>query len=144
MGVNALEYFLEVPGRTWEQFLEFFDDLCEEQGTKLWAAAATDPALLARVQSMTADELAELREHSTAAEPHYGYTREVREWRNLADQVIALRAQMGRVGMNEVTFMPRPQMVGDLINERQSELTRSELDDIIAEAQAEADRLGIY
>ena len=137
-----MDYFLELPTRTWEQFLEFFDQLCEEQGTKLWAAAATDPAMLARAQSMTPEEISELREKASD-EPHYGYTREVRETRNLADQIITLRAQLARLSPRDVTFMPRPQMVGDLINQRESDLTRADLDALLDEAHANADRLGL-
>lgn len=114
--------------------------MCLEQGTKCWAAAATDPALLARAQSMTAEEIAELRERSSE-EPHYGYTPIVRELRNVADQLITLRAQLGRMKARDMSFMPRPVMVGDLINERESDLTRTELDDLIAEAHANYERL---
>ena len=137
-----MEYFCDVPGRTWDQFLEFFDQMCLEQGTKCWAAAATDPTLLDRAQSMTADEIAALRERSSD-EPHYGYTPMVRELRNVADQLITLRAQLGRMQARDMSFMPRPVMVGDLINERESDLTRTELDDLIAEAHANYERLGL-
>ncbi len=143
LGINACDYFLDIPGRTWEQFLEFFDQLCAEQGTRLWAAAATDPVMLEHAGSMTAEEIAALRETETG-EPHYGYTRQVREIRNLADQIITLRAQLGRLTPRDVTFMPRPRMVGDLLNERESELARAELDDLIIAAHANAERLGVY
>lgn len=137
-----MDYFLDVPGRTWGQFLDFFDQMCTEQGTRCWAAASTDPALLDRAQSMTAEEIAKLRERSVA-EPHYGYSPVVRELRNVSDQLISLRGQLGRLQPQDVTFMPRPSMVGDLINERETDLARSELDDLIDEAHANAERLGI-
>ncbi|WP_016894250.1 hypothetical protein [Mycobacteroides abscessus] len=37
--------------------------------------------------------------------------------------------------------MPRPEMVGDLINERESELVRADLDETIAEAHASWERM---
>jgi hypothetical protein len=116
--------------------------MCLEQGTKCWAAAATDPSLLARAQSMTAKEIAELRERSSE-EPHYGYTPMVRELRNVADQIITLRGQLGRMQLRDISFMPRPVMVGDFINERETDLARSELDALIDEAHANYERLGL-
>ncbi len=136
-----MEYFLEAPGRTWDQFLEFFDDLCERQGTELWAKAQTDPHMLARMRSLTAEQIAELKVERE--EPHRGYTPMVRELRNVSDQIISLRAQLGRMQARDVSFMPRPQMVGDIVNERQTEIVRSELDDLIEEGHANAERLGL-
>lgn len=89
---------------------------------------------------MTAEEIAALREKQNG-EPHYGYTPLVREIRNLADQMISLRAQLGRVDAREISFTPRPRMVGDLIRERQTDLARSELDDLIDQAHANYERL---
>lgn len=132
---------MDVPGRTWDQFLEFFDDLSERQGTELWAKAQTDPHMLERMRSLTAEQIAELKvEHE---EPHRGYTPVVRELRNVADQMISLRAQLGRMQARDVTFMPRPLMVGDIVNERQTDLVRGELDALIDEGHANAERLGI-
>ncbi len=91
---------------------------------------------------MTPDEIAELREQS-ANEPHYGYTRDVQESRNIADQMIAVRAQLARQKASEVSFMPRPRMLADLIDARESALTRADLDDAIEQAHANADRLGL-
>ena len=85
-------------------------------------------------------DIKQLREKS-ADEPHYGYTPLVRELRNVSDQIISLRAQLGRIQARDVTYTPRPTMVGDLINERQTDLTRSELDDLIAEGHANYERL---
>lgn len=137
LGVNALDYFQEVPGRTWDQFLEFFDRMVKEQGTDLWAAAQTDPGMLAQLQALSADEIAELCDDDTSSgEPHRGYTPIVRELRNVADQMICLRAQLGRMSPRDVTFMPRPQMYADVIADRRSELTRADLDDEIAQAKA--------
>lgn len=140
--VNALEYFLEVPGRTWDQFLEFFDDLCERQGTELWAKAQTDPDMLERMRSLTAEQIAKLKAQEID-EPHRGYTPMIRELRNVCDQLISLRAQLGRMQPRDVSFMPRPLMAGDVINERQTDLVRGELDDLIEEAHANAERLGL-
>lgn len=108
----------------------------------MWARAATDPALLARVNAMSPDDIAKLRTQSTA-EPHYGYTRDLQEQRNLADQIIALRGQLGRLAPRDVTYMPRPRMLADYVNERESALTRADLDDTIDEAHANAERLGL-
>lgn len=140
--VNAIDYFLEAPGRTWDQFLEFFDDLCERQGTELWAKAQTDPHMLERMRSLTAEQIAELQ--ADRDEPHRQYTPLVRELRNVCDQIIALRAQMGRVSPSEMSFMPRPRLLGDEVSERQSELSRAELDEIIAEAHASFERHNQY
>ncbi|TPW93652.1 hypothetical protein [Mycolicibacterium fortuitum] len=91
---------------------------------------------------MTAKEIAELRERSSE-EPHYGYTPMVRELRNVADQIITLRGQLGRMQLRDISFMPRPVMVGDFINERETDLARSELDALIDEAHANYERLGL-
>jgi len=136
LGVNASDYFLEAPGRTWDQFLQFFDRLCQEQGTDLWAAAQTDPDMLARLRGLDADELAELYAVEDGGEPHRGYTPMVRELRNVSDQLISLRAQLGRLSASEVTFMPRPHMYADELAERRSEITRADLDNEIAEGKA--------
>ncbi|KIU18323.1 hypothetical protein TL10_02415 [Mycolicibacterium llatzerense] len=97
--------------------------------------------MLERMRSLTAEQIAELKVETE--EPHRGYTPMVRELRNVADQLISLRAQLGRMQARDVSYMPRPQMVGDVINERQTDLVRSELDDLIEEAHANAERLGL-
>lgn len=84
---------------------------------------------------MSAEEIAELRAQA-GEEPHRGYTPLVRELRNVADQIIATRAQIARLSPREVSFMPRPLMAGDLISDRESELARAELDNIIDAAHA--------
>ncbi|KKB99476.1 hypothetical protein [Mycolicibacter arupensis] len=91
---------------------------------------------------MTAEEIAALRARS-ADQPHYGYTRDVQESRNVADQLIAVRAQLGRQKASEVTFMPRPRMFADLIDAHESALTRADLDDAIDQAHANAERFGL-
>ncbi|TDZ91173.1 hypothetical protein [Mycobacteroides salmoniphilum] len=140
LGINALDYFLGLPGRTWPQFLEHFDSMCQELGTRCWARAATDPELRRRVEEMDTEQIRELREQSTS-EPHYGYTPIIRELRNLCDQLIAHRGQAGGATARDLSFMPRPAMVGDLINERESELVRADLDETIAEAHASWERM---
>ncbi|WJR31903.1 hypothetical protein P3F83_15130 [Mycobacteroides immunogenum] len=132
--VNALDYFLEVPGRTWEQFLEFFDDMCRRQGTALWSRAATDPALLASVDDMTEDQINKILERSEI-EPHHRYTPEVREMRNICDRLISLTAVMGHAPQSSVKYMPRPDMIGDLIRERATDYSHMHLDATLLAAQ---------
>lgn len=139
LGINPLEYFIGAPGRTWTQFLEYFDQLCQEQGTKCWARAATDPDMRAYIDEMPPEELEKLTDDGSE-EPHYGYTPLVAELRNVSDQLISLRAQMGSAPQHSVSYMPRPFMWGDLIAARKSELGREDLARTIAEAHANWER----
>lgn len=51
MGVNALDYVREVPGRTWEQFLRFFDRLLQLEGSAVLEAYLNDPDVIEEMAS---------------------------------------------------------------------------------------------
>lgn len=95
--MNALDYVRELPGRTWEQFLRFFDQLLQLEGSAVVEAYLNDPEVI--------EQMATSGERPRAGKPRlWGYTQMYAAVRDLCDQMIAQR------GGNK--FVPRPEIPG--------------------------------
>jgi len=92
-----LEYFLEEPLRPWDQFLRFYDQLAQLEGSAVFEAQLLDPEVI--------EEMASMKNPPKASPPRlFGFTKEYSALRDLLDQQIASRG--GK------KFAPRPKIPG--------------------------------
>lgn len=97
MGINALDYIRESPGRTWEQFLRFTDRLLQLEGSAVLEAYLNDPEVI--------EEMANVKDRPKPSKPRlWGFTSMYSAIRDLQDQMIASRGG--------TKFVPRPEIPG--------------------------------
>lgn len=93
-----MDYVQELPGRTWEQFLRFFDRLLSYEGSAVLDAYLNDPDVIEEMA--TAPDISKVK-----GKPRlWRYTQEYAALRDLCDQLIAQRG--GK------KFVPRPEIPG--------------------------------
>ncbi|WP_202321125.1 hypothetical protein [Mycobacterium intracellulare] len=87
----------ELPGRTWEQFLRFFDRLLKLEGSAVLAAYLHDQEVI--------DAMAKEKGRARVSKPSlWRYSQEYAALRDLCDQLIASRGG--------TKFVPRPEIPG--------------------------------
>lgn len=92
-----MDYVRELPGRTWDQFLRFFDRLLQLEGSAVLEAYLNDPEVI--------EEMASEKKPPARGKPRlWGFTREYAALRDLCDQLIAQRGG--------TKFVPRPEIPG--------------------------------
>lgn len=97
LGVNALDFVRELPGRTWDQFLRFFDRLLQLEGSAVLEAYLNDPEVI--------EEMAKSKDRTRVSKPRlWRYSQEFAALRDLCDQMIASRGGS--------KFVPRPEIPG--------------------------------
>lgn len=97
---NALDYFLGVPGRNWDQFLRLYHTLLKIQGSYTWASYMEDPEAI--------DEMLKIPEKEwskSGPPPLFGWSNMLDRMTDLGDQLIASRASD-----KKVRYYPRPRI----------------------------------
>lgn len=123
LNVNALDYFVGVPGRTFDQLIRFYETLSRLTGSYVQSAQLHDPDVI--------DEMCKIPEsewHKGGPPPLFGFDKYMHKLTDIADQLIASRAH----GDSGVSFYPRPKVPAAAIRKQRQ---FSVLDSLVADAQ---------
>ena len=145
MGLNAADWIRcrlfgeDTSEYTWSRFLRLAHYCTQEYGTALFDVTLGDPEL---IEKMYKEELEKQSKKVKTPEadddwhpPRRGYTREVAAMLDVADNLIALRAEMGKWKGSSTRMNPRPLFPAEAVQERLRQRNRSIRDDRIAAAQ---------
>jgi hypothetical protein len=131
-GINALDYFLGVPGRNWDQLIRFYHTFLQVQGSYVWATYMENPDAIDEMLKIPDSEW-----NKPTAPPLFGWDRLVDRITDLGDQLIAQRASDSR----KVKFYPRPKL--PVVELRQQRSTGKREDAIEMSRQKNRDRRGV-
>lgn len=143
--MNALDWFHSRlhggdPSRfTWEQFLRNAVYCTNEHGSELFNATLGDEDTLEDMYKKALEEQSRKLKKSDQDEyrpSRRGYTRVVEATLDVADNIIALRAEMGRWKGSSTRMSPRPVFPSTAVQDRLTRRNRAIRDDRIAASQA--------
>lgn len=125
---------------TWERFLRLAHYCTQEYGTALFDVTLGDPELIENMYKAELEKQSKKVKDPTDDEDWHpsrrGYTREVAAILDVADNLVALRAEMGKWKGSSTRMNPRPLFPSEAVQERLRKRNRSIRDDRIAAAQA--------
>lgn len=147
-GLDANEWFRvrlyphsqeEVSRYTWGDFLRFVVYCTNEAGSALYDATLGDQDVIDELYNAALEEQSKKLKPKDEGEYHpsrRGYTREVEATLEVADNVIALRAEMGKWKGSSTRFTPKPLFPAEAVQDRLRSRNRAIRDDRVAAAQA--------
>lgn len=103
IGVNALDYFLGVPGRNWDQFIRFYMTFTQVRGSYIQASQLEDPDVIEAMVNMPASEWD--KPHKPAL---FGWTDVIDKLTDIGDQLIAMRS--AGADRKKIKWFPRPEV----------------------------------
>lgn len=123
----------------WEEFLRNSVYCTNEHGSALFDVTLGDPDVLEDLYKQALEE--QSKKLKKVDEPTFhpsrrGYTREVEAILDVADNVIALRAETGKWKGSSTRFSVRPVFPAEAVQDRMRKRNRAIRDDRIAAAQA--------
>lgn len=128
---------------TWESFLTYVVYCVNIQGSALYDATLGDQEMIDQMyEQAVAEQSAKVkREKSPETEyrpPRRGYSREVEALYDMQDNIVALRAEMGRWPRttSEKLMSKRPWFPSEVVQERMRARARSRRDAAVKAAQA--------
>lgn len=111
-----------------------------EHGSALFDSTLGDPELLEEMyKNAVKEQSSKLRKDESAEEYHparRGYTREVEATLDVADHLVALRAELGKWRGSSTRFSPRPVFPAEAVQEKLRMRNRTIRDEKIKAAQA--------
>lgn len=153
MGIDALDWFRSrfyperyLPGAyPWEQFIRYAIHCTNIQGSALYDSSLGDEQLVEKMyEEAKAEQSAKIKKSSEKSDgleyrpPRRGYSRVVEAIYDLTDNVVALRAEMGRWPPSQTTkaFVKRPWFPAEMVQDRMRKRARKNVNRAIAAAQA--------
>lgn len=130
---------------SWDAFVRHVVYVTNIQGSALYDASLGDPALVDQMfdemvqeQSSKRKKLREDSEEEIGTPPRRGYSREVEAIYDLTDNIVALRAEMGRWPRTQTSRMMsrRPLFPAEAARQRMDARAKKRRDAAIAAAQA--------
>jgi hypothetical protein len=115
--------------RNWDQFLRLYQTVSQITGSYTQAAQIQDPDVIEVLVSIKPDD-------TPKPPPWWRFTDEMHRLTDIADQLIASRAQSA-----DVKFYPRP--VNPAVKERKKRIISKQDDDIAKARRANAERRGL-
>lgn len=122
----------------WEQFLRYAVYCTNEHGSALFDASLGDPDVLEDLYRQALEDQSRklIKGEKEEYQPsRRGYTREVEAILDVADNLIAMRAEMGKWKGSSTRFSPRPVFPAEAVQERLRNRNRAIRDDRIRAAQ---------
>lgn len=129
----------EVSRYTWGDFLRLVVYCTNEHGSALFDSSLGDKDVIDELYRTALEEQSKKLKPKDEGEYHpsrRGYTREVEATLEVADNVIALRAEMGKWKGSSTRFTPKPLFPAEAVQNRLKNRNRAIRDDRVAAAQA--------
>lgn len=131
---------------SWECFIRYTVYVTNIQGSALYDASLGDPELVDQMFAQMVEEQSSKRKKNREEDeeignpPRRGYSREVEAIYDLTDNIVALRAEMGRWPRTQTTRLMsrRPLFPAEAARSRMDARARKRRDAAIAAAQARA------
>lgn len=129
----------------WEQFIRYAVHCTNKQGSALYDATLGDQELIDQMyDEAKAEQSSKVRKAKDEEEldprpPRRGYSREVEAIYDLTDNIVALRAEMGRWPPFQTAkaFAPRPWFPAEVVQERMRKRAKRRVNQAVARAQSQ-------
>lgn len=128
----------------WEQFIRYAVHCTNIQGSALYDATLGDKQLIEELYAEAKKEQSAKKRAKPSGDeleprpPRRGYSREVEAIYDLTDNIVALRAEMGRWSRGDTArgMSKRPWFPAEIVEDRMRRRSRKNRDRAIAESQA--------